>query len=163
MFTQILVALDGSELSEKALPVARNLANSSGGTIHLIQAVSRQAESGPGSPIDRNATNWWTGIPGPSRCRTHQKGPQGGNVDTGRSRRRADNLLLQGAWRRPDSNQHSWIWWGQAFVVGERHRPGHPLLRSAGAGGSMFLDKQGWCVRCYSTPPLGSGPCPSRC
>ncbi len=44
MFTQILVALDGSELSEKALPVARNLANSSGGTIHLIQAVSRQPE-----------------------------------------------------------------------------------------------------------------------
>ena len=44
MFTNILVALDGSELSEKALPVARNLANSSGGTIHLIQAVSRQPE-----------------------------------------------------------------------------------------------------------------------
>ena len=44
MFTQILVALDGSELAEKALPVARNLANSSGGTIHLIQAVSRQPE-----------------------------------------------------------------------------------------------------------------------
>ncbi len=44
MFTQILVALDGSELSEKALPVARDLATSSGGTIHLIQAVSRQPE-----------------------------------------------------------------------------------------------------------------------
>ncbi len=44
MFTQILVALDGSELAEKALPIARNLANSSGGTLHLIQAVSRQPE-----------------------------------------------------------------------------------------------------------------------
>ncbi len=44
MFTQILVALDGSELAEKALPVAGNLAKSSGGTIHLIQAVSRQPE-----------------------------------------------------------------------------------------------------------------------
>ncbi len=44
MFTQILVALDGSELAEKALPVAGNLAESSGGTIHLIQAVSRQPE-----------------------------------------------------------------------------------------------------------------------
>ncbi len=44
MFTHILVALDGSELAEKALPVARTLANSSGGTIHLIQAVSRQPE-----------------------------------------------------------------------------------------------------------------------
>ena len=44
MFTNILVALDGSELAEKALPVARNLANSSDATIHLIQAVSRQPE-----------------------------------------------------------------------------------------------------------------------
>ncbi len=44
MFTHILVALDGSELAEKALPVARDLANTSNGTIHLIQAVSRQPE-----------------------------------------------------------------------------------------------------------------------
>ncbi len=44
MFSHILVALDGSQLAEKALPVAKNLANSSGGTIHLIQAVSRQPE-----------------------------------------------------------------------------------------------------------------------
>ena len=44
MFTNILVALDGSQLAEKALPVVRNLANSSGGTIHLIQAGSRQPE-----------------------------------------------------------------------------------------------------------------------
>ncbi len=44
MFTNILVALDGSELAEKALPLARDLANSNGGTIHLIQAVSRQPE-----------------------------------------------------------------------------------------------------------------------
>ncbi len=42
MFTHILVALDGSELAEKALPLASDLANSSGGTIHLLQAVSRQ-------------------------------------------------------------------------------------------------------------------------
>ena len=55
MFTHILVALDGSELAEKALPLARDLANSSGGTIHLIQAVSRQpgleAASGGGGDI----------------------------------------------------------------------------------------------------------------
>ena len=44
MFTNILVALDGSETAEKALPIARDLANSSGGTIHLIRAVSRQPE-----------------------------------------------------------------------------------------------------------------------
>ena len=44
MFAQILVALDGSELAETALPVAKDLANSSGGTIHLLQAVSRQPE-----------------------------------------------------------------------------------------------------------------------
>ena len=35
MFTQILVALDGSELAEKALPVARDLANSSGGKRYI--------------------------------------------------------------------------------------------------------------------------------
>ncbi len=56
MFTNILVALDGSELAEKALPVARSLANSNGGTIHLIQAVSRQPEfeaarGGDASPL----------------------------------------------------------------------------------------------------------------
>ncbi len=56
MFTHILVALDGSELAEQALPVARNLANSSGGTIHLVQAVTRQAEleaarGGDASPL----------------------------------------------------------------------------------------------------------------
>ena len=48
MFTNILVALDGSETAEKALPIARDLANSSGGTIHLIQAVSRQPEQEAG-------------------------------------------------------------------------------------------------------------------
>ncbi len=51
MFSHILVALDGSQLAEKALPVAKNLANSSGGTIHLIQAVSRQT-------VGRPAPNW---------------------------------------------------------------------------------------------------------
>ena len=44
MFTQILVALDGSELAEQALPVARDIARSSNATIHLIQVVSRQPE-----------------------------------------------------------------------------------------------------------------------
>ncbi|MFQ6028129.1 MAG: universal stress protein [Dehalococcoidia bacterium] len=44
MFTNILVALDGSELAEQALPVARDLAGSSNATIHLIQVVSRQPE-----------------------------------------------------------------------------------------------------------------------
>ncbi len=44
MFTHILVALDGSELAEKALPMARDLARSSSATIHLIQVISRQPE-----------------------------------------------------------------------------------------------------------------------
>ena len=44
MFTHILVALDGSELAEQALPMARDLARSSDTTIHLIQAISRQPE-----------------------------------------------------------------------------------------------------------------------
>ena len=44
MFTHILVPLDGSELAEKALPMARYLASSSGATIHLIEVVTRQPE-----------------------------------------------------------------------------------------------------------------------
>ena len=44
MFNHILVALDGSELAKKALPVAQDLANASDSTVHLIQAVSRQPE-----------------------------------------------------------------------------------------------------------------------
>ena len=58
MFSHILVALDGSQLAEKALPVAKNLANSSGGTIHLIQAVSRQPEFGAAHGGGRPAPNW---------------------------------------------------------------------------------------------------------
>ncbi len=41
MFTRILVPLDGSELAEKALPVAEGLARALGGTVHLLQVVSR--------------------------------------------------------------------------------------------------------------------------
>ena len=44
MFNHILVALDGSELAERALPMAENLARTSNATIHLIQVVSRQPE-----------------------------------------------------------------------------------------------------------------------
>ena len=44
MFAHILIALDGSELAEQALPMAKDLARSSNATIHLIQAVSRQPE-----------------------------------------------------------------------------------------------------------------------
>ena len=45
MFTKILVALDGSELAERALPTAQNLAGSSSASIHLIQVISRQPEA----------------------------------------------------------------------------------------------------------------------
>ena len=44
MFKHILVALDGSELAEQALPTAQDLARSSNATIHLIQVISRQPE-----------------------------------------------------------------------------------------------------------------------
>ncbi len=44
MFTNILVPLDGSELAEQALPMARDLARPSNANIHLIQVVSRQPE-----------------------------------------------------------------------------------------------------------------------
>ncbi len=41
MFTRILVPLDGSELAEKALPLAEGIARASGGTVHLLHVVSR--------------------------------------------------------------------------------------------------------------------------
>lgn len=44
MFKNILIALDGSELAEQALPMARDLARTSNANIHLIQVVSRQPE-----------------------------------------------------------------------------------------------------------------------
>ena len=44
MFSNILVPLDGSELGDKALPKAQNLAQAFGSAIHLIQVVSRDPE-----------------------------------------------------------------------------------------------------------------------
>ncbi len=51
MFNDILVPLDGSELSERALPMAQNLAQSSGATVHLIHMVSREHELRVGGGI----------------------------------------------------------------------------------------------------------------
>ncbi len=52
MFNDILVPLDGSELSERALPMAQDLAQSSEATVHLIQMVSREHELGAGRGIE---------------------------------------------------------------------------------------------------------------
>ncbi len=52
MFNDILVPLDGSKLSERALPIAQNLAQSSEATVHLIHMVSREHELGAGRGID---------------------------------------------------------------------------------------------------------------
>ena len=52
MFAHILVPLDGSELSERALPIAQNLAQSSEATVHLIHMVSREHELGAGGGIE---------------------------------------------------------------------------------------------------------------
>ena len=52
MFNDILVPLDGSELSERALPMAQNLAQSSEATVHLIHMVSREHELVVGRGID---------------------------------------------------------------------------------------------------------------
>ena len=52
MFNDILVPLDGSELSERALPMAEGLAKSSEATVHLIQMVSREHELGAGRSIE---------------------------------------------------------------------------------------------------------------
>ncbi len=52
MFTRILVPLDGSELAERALPVAQSIAQSSNATIHLVQVVSRLPEAEAGRSGD---------------------------------------------------------------------------------------------------------------
>ncbi len=52
MFNDILVPLDGSDLSERALPMAQDLAKSSNATIHLIHLVSRAHELGAGRAIE---------------------------------------------------------------------------------------------------------------
>ena len=52
MFNDILVPLDGSELSERALPMAQDLAQSSDATVHLIHMVSREHELGAGRGIE---------------------------------------------------------------------------------------------------------------
>lgn len=44
MFQHILVPLDGSPRAERAIPVAARLAQASGGTVMLLQAVSLSAE-----------------------------------------------------------------------------------------------------------------------
>ena len=44
MFSKILVPLDGSEVSEKALSMAQNLASSSDTSIHLLQVISLRPE-----------------------------------------------------------------------------------------------------------------------
>jgi nucleotide-binding universal stress UspA family protein len=44
MFAKILVPLDGSELSEKALAMAQNLASASDTSIHLMQVISLRPE-----------------------------------------------------------------------------------------------------------------------
>ena len=50
MFQRILVPLDGTELSEKAIPVAAWIARASGGTIVLVSVVLPLIEFGTYSP-----------------------------------------------------------------------------------------------------------------
>lgn len=46
MFSKILIPLDGSNLSEKAISHAQSLAEKYGATIHLLQVVSRHPSDG---------------------------------------------------------------------------------------------------------------------
>ena len=52
MFTRILVPLDGSELAERALPLAQGMTQSSSATIHIVQVVSRLPEAEAGRTGD---------------------------------------------------------------------------------------------------------------
>ncbi len=54
MYSRILVPMDGSKLSEKALPHAQGLAKASGATIHLVQVHARHHDMGAsveGGPV----------------------------------------------------------------------------------------------------------------
>lgn len=75
MFQRILVPLDGTALSEKAIPAAAWIARASGGTIILISVVLPPVEFGTYSPDrtvslkpsaferrEAEATNYLTGI-----------------------------------------------------------------------------------------------------
>ncbi len=44
MYSQVLVPLDGSEVSERALPHAQSLANAFGAKVHLLQVISLSHE-----------------------------------------------------------------------------------------------------------------------
>ena len=44
MYSQVLVPLDGSEVSERALPHAQNLAAAFGARVHLLQVISLSHE-----------------------------------------------------------------------------------------------------------------------
>ena len=44
MYSQVLVPLDGSEVSERALPHAQSLANAFGARVHLLQVISLSHE-----------------------------------------------------------------------------------------------------------------------
>ena len=70
MFTNILVALDGSELAEQALPMARDLARPSNANIHLIQVPGSSARWDgddtwhiPGEPRGKSGSSSWRDRP----------------------------------------------------------------------------------------------------
>jgi len=80
MFANILVPLDGSALSEHALPMAQHLARSSDTALHLLQVISLRPEldalRGSGSEsVTVLATTWKSRRSGPHgrgsgiRCR----------------------------------------------------------------------------------------------
>ncbi len=46
MYSQILIPLDGSELSENAIPHAQGLAKTYGATVHLLQVFTRNPSGG---------------------------------------------------------------------------------------------------------------------
>ena len=60
MYTRILVPLDGSELAERALGHARNLAQSNGAALHLVRVFTQipnagTIPTGSGTQADRSA------------------------------------------------------------------------------------------------------------
>ena len=66
MYKEILVPLDGSEVSASSLPAARQLANSLGARVHLLQVSSQTEEFA----VLREPSSARWGRTTPSRCWT---------------------------------------------------------------------------------------------
>ena len=163
MFLNNSRALDGSTLSEQALPMAQHLARSSATSLHPWQVISLRPEleamRGSGSEsvtvleMAQDAARrlreaqmargqaYLEGLgAAPARRSSCHHGP------TGRCCRRAHRRVRQGTRDRPHRHEHPRIQRIQAILPWECDRPGHPCRPDACAGRARL-------VKCVPAPP----------